>query len=187
MRKHDYAVYWLEQYLIYISAFIIYGYCILTGRRKDEKIGRKKIDKEKQLIANEYLERDHNFKSNFCAGGRHQTIVNGEIVCEYLETCTDRKLLNDSQYFKGRRFHFNGYKLLSATSNDILESSVPLFFSRIPIDKLTTYLNMKELQHMSDLHNISMPKKNIEKKTMLTYFHDHHCIQCDLYVSIFTE
>ncbi|KAF8808438.1 hypothetical protein BYT27DRAFT_7029422, partial [Phlegmacium glaucopus] len=25
------------------------------------------------------------------------------------------------------------------------------------------------------------------KKTMLEYFHDHHCDQCDLYVSVFTE
>jgi hypothetical protein len=22
---------------------------------------------------------------------------------------------------------------------------------------------------------------------MLTYFHDHHCNQCDLYISVFTE
>ena len=39
---------------------------------------------------------------------------------------------------------------------------------------------------MCDLHNISMPK-NIERKTMLTYFHNHYCNQCDLYASLFTE
>jgi hypothetical protein len=94
---------------------------------------------------------------------RHQISMNGEIVHDYLQTCTDAKLLNNSQYFKGRHFHFNEYKLLSATSNNILESSVPLYISRIPLDKLTMYLNMKELQHMSDLHNIPMPRC-IEKR-----------------------
>ena len=45
---------------------------------------------------------------------------------------------------------------------------------------------MKELREMCDLHNISIPK-NIGRKMMLTYFHNHHCIQCDLYASLFTE
>ena len=45
---------------------------------------------------------------------------------------------------------------------------------------------MKELKEFGDVHNISIPK-NIEKKTILTYFNDHECAQCDLYVSVLTE
>ena len=41
MKKHDYAVYWLERYLISISIFVIYSYCILTGKVKKEKIDKK--------------------------------------------------------------------------------------------------------------------------------------------------
>ena len=186
VRKRDYVAYRLEQCSIYISAFIIYGYCMLTGRRKVENAKKKKKDEKKPLIANECIERGNNLKGSFYAGGRHQTTVNGEIVCEYLQTCTDTELLNNIEYFKGKCFHFEGYKLLSSTSKNSIELSVPLYFSRIPLDKLTTYLNMKELQDMSDIHNISMPRR-IEKKTMLTYFQNHHCTQCDLYVSVFTE
>jgi hypothetical protein len=47
MRKHVYAVYWLEQYLIYISALIIYGYCILTGRRNKVKTEKNENEKKK--------------------------------------------------------------------------------------------------------------------------------------------
>ena len=45
MKKHDYAIYWLEQYLIYISIFVIYSYCILTG-----KIRKKKSTKIKHRL-----------------------------------------------------------------------------------------------------------------------------------------
>ena len=41
MKKHDYAVYWLEQYLVYISIFIIYSYCILTGKIRREENDKK--------------------------------------------------------------------------------------------------------------------------------------------------
>ena len=185
MKKHDYAVYCFELCLRYASSFL-YGYCIPIRRKMKEKKKHKKYIYNMSSSSNKFMERNQDFKSYFFAGGRHQISMNGEIVHDYLQTCTDAKLLNNSQYFKGRHFHFNEYKLLSATSNDILESSVPLYFSRIPLEKLTMYLNMKELQDMSDLHNIPMPRR-IEKKTMLTYFHNHHCTQCDLYVSVLTE
>ena len=45
---------------------------------------------------------------------------------------------------------------------------------------------MKELRDIGEIHNIFMPW-HIEKKTMLTFFHNHHCIKCDLYVSELTE
>ena len=183
MRKHDYKVYWLERYLKYISASIMYGYCIFTEKRKRGRLKKKEKDRKHPSVSNDDIERKNYFKSYFCAGGRHQTAIAGEIVCEYLQTCTDTKLLNNSQHFKGKSFHFEGYELLSDTSN---ESSVPLYFSKIPLEILTNYLNMKELQHMSDIHDIPMPI-NIEKKTMLTYFRNHHCTQCDLYVCVLTE
>ena len=133
----------------------------------------------------ECIESD-DLKSFFLAGGRHQTTVIGEIVCEYLQVCTDFKLLNNDQYFKGKLFEFKGYELLNATLNNVLESNITYFLSKVPLDQLSFYLNMKELREMCDLHNISMPK-NIERKTMLTYFHNHYCNQCDLYASLFTE
>jgi hypothetical protein len=67
---------------------------------------------------------DNNFKSYFRAGGQHQTVINGESVYEYLQTCTDAKILNDKLYFKGIFFEFIGYELLSATSNNILGLTV---------------------------------------------------------------
>lgn len=46
VRKRDYVAYRLEQCSIYISAFIIYGYCMLTGRRKVENAKKKKKTKK---------------------------------------------------------------------------------------------------------------------------------------------
>ena len=181
MKKHNYAVYWLEQYLVYISIFIIYSYCILTG-----KIRREENDKKKSSTEDECIRRSNNLKGYFFAGGRHQTTVIGKIVSKYLQVCTDFKLLNNDQYFKGNVFEFKGYELLNATLDNISESNITYFLSKIPLDQLSIYLNMKELREMCDLHNISMPK-NIGRKMMLTYFHNHHCIQCDLYASLFTE
>ena len=158
MRKHDYKVYWLEQYLKYISASIMCYYCILTEKRKRGRLREKEKDRKPPSVSN--IER------NFSAGGRHQTTIDGEIVCEYLQTCTDIKLLNNSEHFKGKCFHFEGYKLLSDTSNDLLKSSAPLYFSRIPLEILTNYLNMKELQLMSD---IPMPNR-LEKKNNVGLF-----------------
>jgi len=45
---------------------------------------------------------------------------------------------------------------------------------------------MQELQDIGKLHGIYIPHQ-ITKKTVLTYFHNHHCSQCDLYVSVLTE
>ena len=96
-------------------------------------------------------------ESYFCAGGRHQTTVDGEIVCEFLQDCIDAGLLNDNHYFRGKKFDFKEYQLLTAASKKSLESTVPLFYSKIPLDQLSIYLNMKELQEMSVLHSIPIP------------------------------
>jgi hypothetical protein len=45
---------------------------------------------------------------------------------------------------------------------------------------------MKELREVSILHNISIPG-NIGKETMLTFFVNHRCIQCYLYISVLEE
>jgi hypothetical protein len=37
MKKHDFAVYWLEYYLIYISVSIIFSHCILTRKKKQRE------------------------------------------------------------------------------------------------------------------------------------------------------
>ena len=145
MRRHDYCTFWLEQCLLCISASITYSHYIFTERRKGGKTRGKKIEK-KEKKSNEYVGRNHDFKSYFCAGGRHQTTLDGEIICKYLEccTCTDIKLLNDSKYFKGKCFEFKGYELLNASPNDV-GSTGTLFFSKIPLDQLSNYLNVKEL------------------------------------------
>src|ERR1700734_1222897 len=61
--------------------------------------------------------------------------------------------------------------------------TITTFFCKIPLDELVKYLNLKELRELSKLHNISLPH-NLTKKTILTYFSNHYCIQCDLYVSV---
>jgi hypothetical protein len=144
-----------------------------------------KIDnsKKKAIIYPNKKDLDDNFKSYFRAGGRHQTVINGESVYEYLQTCTDAKILHDILYFKGKFFEFIGYELLSATSkNIVLGLTVPIFISKIPLDQLSSYLNMKELQDVSILHNIPIPN-HAQKKTILENFHDHYCIHCELYAS----
>ena len=182
MRKHDHIRYWLEQYLNYISSFS-YSYCISRQGSKKKRILRSKCQNILLSATDEYADMKNSFKNLFCAGGRHQTFLNGEIVWEYLQSCTDPMLSNNNQYFQGKQFEFKGYKDSSTTSNDGLE---PLFFSKIPLHQLSKYLNMKELRDMSVIHGIPVPQQ-ITKKTMLTYFLDHHCTQCDLYVSILTE
>jgi hypothetical protein len=81
----------------YVSS-ISYNCDLLTGMFKRGKIIKKKKKKEKVFNTKKNTEINNNFKSYFKAGGRHQTMVNGEIVCEYLQSCTDAKLLNDNQY-----------------------------------------------------------------------------------------
>ena len=186
IQRHEYAVCWLKRDLVCLSAFIIYSYCILRSGRRGGKTKKKMKSNEKLLTANYHVERNDNFKSYFRAGGRHQNSISGEIVCEYLDTCTDIKLLNNSQYFKGKEFEFKGYQLLHATLNDILDPNVTHFFSKIPLNQLSIYLNMKELREVSIIHNISIPG-NIGKETMLTFFVNHRCIQCDLYISVLEE
>ena len=133
----------------------------------------------------EYTGEMLDFKRNFCGGGRHQTAISGEIIYEYLHTCTDIKVLNNRQYFIEKEFDFKRYELLSTISNDV-NLITSLFYSRIPLDRLTNYLNKKELREMSDLHKLAIPYR-CNKEEMLTYFKGHHCCQCDLYVSVFTE
>jgi hypothetical protein len=186
MKKHDFAVFWLEYYLKHISASIVFSHCVLIRKRDGGKIGKVKKEEERPIIPNGYIEERQSFKSYFSAGGRHQTMVKGEIVYEYLQTCSDVELLNNNQYFEGKHFDFKGYENINVTSSNVLKSDIPLFFSKIPLEQLSSYLNAQELRHMAVLHNIPMPYK-AEKKNMATYFCDHHCTQCDLYVSVLTE
>jgi hypothetical protein len=100
--------------------------------------------------------------------------------------CTDTEISKDSHYFDGKQFDFKGYELLSNVSSDVLTQNVPLFFSKIPLHQLSIYLNMKELQDMAILHKIYIPPR-VKKKELLTYFFNHYCTHCDLYVSVLTE
>jgi hypothetical protein len=148
-------VHWLELYLRNFFSFSCI-YCFLPGGRKGgERI--KEYNKNLVSIENGYIERIDNFEDYFCAGGRHQTAVNGEIVQEYLQTCTNSKLLNNEQYFKEKHFEVKGYKPLSSTSKDASEPNVTLFFSKIPLDQLSIYLNLKELRDLAVLHRIHIP------------------------------
>ena len=67
----------------------------------------------------------------------------------------------------------------------MLETFIPLFYSKIPLEQPSNYLNMKELQNISILHRMSILHK-ADKKKFLTYFCDHYCNQCDPYVSVLT-
>ena len=184
LKTYDYVASWFEQCLINNLSFL-YNYCVSIIERKREKMF-KKFDKKKPSSANECIEGNTYRNSYFFAGGRHQIAVNGEIVYEYLQTCTKSKLLDDSEYFKGKEFDFKGYQPLSAVSIDILEPIIPLFYSTIPLDQLSVYLNKKELRDISILHKISIPAR-ADKTKILTYFCDHYCTQCHLYVSVLTE
>jgi hypothetical protein len=184
MRKHDHFNHWLEQHLNYISS-CSYSYCVSRRKKKIQKKNRSESGTTSPSSMNNDFD-SNNFKNLFCGGGRHQTFLNGEIICEHLHSCSDTTLLNDEQYFKGKKFEFKTYKLASATSNDESDPIDPIFLCKIPLHQLSTCLNTKELRQLSILHGIPLPEK-ITKKTMLTYFHDHHCNQCDLYISVFEE
>jgi len=185
MRKHDYALYCFELCLRYASSFS-YGYCIPIGGKKKVKKNHKKKFYKLSSSSNKCMERNQDSKSYFFAGGRHRTSMNGEIVHDYLQTCTDANFLNNRQHFEGKKFEFKGYELLANVSNSTSDPIEVHFYSKIPLDQLSTYLNMEELQYIGILHSIHIPQR-IDKKKMLTYFRGHHCIQCDLYVSVLTE
>ncbi len=112
--------------------------------------------------------------------------MNGDIVYEHLQHCTNATLLNDNQFFKGKQFNFQGYKAANICSNNEYNPKIPLFFSKIPLQQLSKYLNVKELREMSILHKIYLPH-HLTKKTILTYFYNHYCRQCDLYLTVLTE
>ncbi|HEY4831131.1 MAG TPA: helitron helicase-like domain-containing protein, partial [Waddliaceae bacterium] len=116
-------------------------------------------------------------------GGRHQVSLNGEIVYEYLHHCTDASLIDNEQYFQNHQFNFIGYQMATPELTNDYSPTITTFFCKIPLDELVKYLNLKELRELSKLHNISLPH-NLTKKTILTYFSNHYCIQCDLYVSV---
>ena len=86
MKKHDYAINWPGQYLTYASISIC-NYCILKRRRgiKSNKIKRLKVSLNPNEY--EYVERDIIFDTYFHAGGRHQTMIDGNLVYKYLQTC----------------------------------------------------------------------------------------------------
>ena len=109
--------------------------------------------------------------------------MSGKIVCE---SCTESKVSNNSQYFKEKEFNFKDHKSLSAASNNMLEMFIPLFYSKILLEQLSSYLNMKRLQNISILRRMSIPHK-ADKKKILTYFCDHYCDQCNLYISVLNE
>jgi hypothetical protein len=184
MQRHDYFTYWLEHHLNYISS-CSYSYCI--SRRK-KKVAKKNRPSNETTYPSSINNNDDScyFENLFCGGGRHQTFLNGEVIYEHLQSCENITLLKDVQYFKGKKFEFKRYKLANETSNDESDPICPLFLSKVPLHQLSTCLNLKELKELSILHGISIPA-NITKKTMLAYFHDHHCNQCDLYISVFTE
>jgi hypothetical protein len=121
----------------------------------------KNIDKKTLPIVNE---ENHCWNSYyFFAGSRHQIAVNGEIVYEYLQTCTKIKLLDDREYFKQKQFNLKSYTLLSAVSINISEPIVLFFYFKVLLDQLAIYLN-KELQDISVLHRIFIPAKADKKK-----------------------
>ena len=181
--ENNHAFWRVGQFLRYVSLFL-YGHCISRGQRGVKMAIEDDLNNGSDMAG--YIERNNYFKCHFLGGGRHQTAVNGEIVYEFLEKCTDAKVLNDHKYFEGKQFEFKRYGPLNAMSNDILEQTVPLFFSKIPLDKLSIYLNVKELREMSVLHMIPMPSK-AEKKEMVGYFSGHHCNRCELYASVLVE
>ena len=142
-------------------------------------------DIKERFVVVEYIERRDRFQNLFCGGGRHQVAINGENVYKYLHNCSDTNLLKDRNYFEGKQFDFKRYELLSAISNN-LETSSLLFYSKIPLDQLSNYLNMKELKEVSVLHKIPISSRS-DKKEIMACFYDHRCAQCNLYVSVFTE
>ena len=183
--KDGYAFQWVGQFLRCVSAFL-YHCCISRGGGRGAKMMIEEDDVKEESDMVDYIKRNNDFKCYFFGGGRHQTVVDGGIVYEYLQNCTDTRLLNDRKYFEGREFEFKRYERLTAMSNNVLELTAPLFFSKIPLDKLSIYLNVKEIREMSSLHNIIMPYK-AEKKKMLTYFSGHSCNQCEFYTSVLME
>jgi hypothetical protein len=110
------------------------------------------------------MERNQDSKSYFFAGGRHRTSMNGEIVHDYLQTCTDANFLNNRQHFEGKKFEFKGYELLANVSNSTSDPIEVHFYSKIPLDQLSTYLNMEELQYIGILHSIHIPQRIDKKK-----------------------
>ena len=183
MQHHDHFNYWLEQHLNSISSFSFnYNIC----RRK--KSPQKKCQK-KQALSNSTDNIDNNntnFKNLFCAGGRHKKFFTGNIVYDFLQRCTIPNLFNDENYFLGKKFELQEYKLFDNSITNESSTTSPIFVCNIPLSKLTHHLNMQELQDIGKLHGIYIPHQ-ITKKTVLTYFHNHHCSQCDLYVSVLTE
>jgi hypothetical protein len=180
-KKYDWVAYWLESYL----RNVFYVSPISTREQRTGKMF-KDSGLEDPSSMNECIVESRYYDSHFFAGGRHQVTVSGEIVFKYLQTCTENTLLNDNQYFKEKQFDFKGYKLLCAVEDGVSDPKVPLFYAKIPLDQLVIHLNTNELQDISFLHGISIPVRT-DKKTKLTYFCDHSCTQCDLYVSVLTE
>ena len=45
------------------------------------------VKEESDMV--DYIKRNNDFKCYFFVGGRHQTVVDGGIVYEYLQNCTD--------------------------------------------------------------------------------------------------
>ena len=93
-------------------------------------------------------------------------------------------LLNNEQYFKEKHFNFIGYNIFKLNLEP--DADITSFYCKIPVHVLRNYLNLKELQELSILHKIPLPH-NVTKKTILTYFDNHYCNQCDIYVSVLQE
>ena len=138
---------------------------------------KKNYNETSSCSINKYLDNEDNLKKLFSGGGRHHSFLSGDIVYKYLQSYTNNTLLNDDL---SKENEFKGYKLTNKIQETISDLPVPLYFSNVPLDQLLSCLNIRELQCMSKLHEIYIPK-NITKKTLLTYFNDHH------YISVFTE
>ena len=180
--KHNYFTYWLEQHLNYISTFF-YSYCISKNTNKNKKKCKKKLCLS---LINNLNENDRMLTNAFCGGGHHQVSLNGDIVYKHLHHCMNTTLLDNEQYFKEKKFDFIGYKVFKLNFINDMDTTITKFYCKIPLDELTKYLNLKESRELSILHKIPLPH-NLTKKTILTYFVNHFCDQCDLYVSILQE
>jgi hypothetical protein len=183
MRRHDHLNHWREQHLNLMSSYS-FSYCI--SKRKKLQQQRKRNEPDNSSDMGKSLESIEECQNVFHAGGRHIKFLKGDIVYNFIRDCTNKMLLMDEKYYKGKNFEILGYKLFNDESVTHPNSNETLFICNIPLFHLTSRLNVQELRNLGKIHGLSIPY-NITKKTILTYFHDHHCMECERYVSILRE
>ena len=67
----------------------LYHHCILRGGGRGAKMTMEEDNVKEESDMVDYIKRNNDFKCYFFGGGRHQTVVDGGIVYEYLQNCTD--------------------------------------------------------------------------------------------------